>query len=309
MCRYHSISEHLLGIGTLTRMPSYVAVVWRCFRWRRTSWRRAKNCHMRLQNLTLKLQKLIFGGHKLLQMTQNIYRYIIKGLLHWYRWILSLVGISTDARKLPSFDIPTRDNIHRYQCNNPISYHVNVAEKLQQPLNQERDDIHENLFYATTMSALYFVNYGCILERLYSLINWVNYGCILERLYSLINWVNYGCILERLYSLINWVNYGCILERLYSLINWVNYGCILERLYSLINWVNYGCILERLYSLINWVNYGCILERLYSLINWVNYGCILERLYSLINWVNQEYFPTEPRQANLCLRAFRHDKF
>ena len=34
--------------------------------------------------------------------------------------ILSLVGISTDARKLASFDIPTRDNIHRYQCNNPI---------------------------------------------------------------------------------------------------------------------------------------------------------------------------------------------
>ena len=25
-----------------------------------------------------------------------------------------------DARKLVSFDIPTRDNIHRYQCNNPI---------------------------------------------------------------------------------------------------------------------------------------------------------------------------------------------
>ena len=53
-------------------------------------------------------------------MTQNIYSYIIKGLLHWYRWILSLVGISTEARKLASFDIPTPGNIHRYQCNNPI---------------------------------------------------------------------------------------------------------------------------------------------------------------------------------------------
>ena len=36
---------------------------------------------------------------------------------------LPLVGISSDARKLVSFDIPTRDNIHRYQCNNPIFYH------------------------------------------------------------------------------------------------------------------------------------------------------------------------------------------
>ena len=28
--------------------------------------------------------------------------------------------ISTDARKLASFDITTRDNIRRYQCDNPI---------------------------------------------------------------------------------------------------------------------------------------------------------------------------------------------
>ena len=34
--------------------------------------------------------------------------------------MLSLVGISTDACKLASFDIPTRDNIQGYQCNNPI---------------------------------------------------------------------------------------------------------------------------------------------------------------------------------------------
>ena len=26
MCRYHSISKHLLDIGTLTEMPSHVAV-------------------------------------------------------------------------------------------------------------------------------------------------------------------------------------------------------------------------------------------------------------------------------------------
>ena len=51
---------------------------------------------------------------------KNIYSHIIKGLLHWYQWILSLVVISTDAHKLASFDIPTWDNIHRYQCNNPI---------------------------------------------------------------------------------------------------------------------------------------------------------------------------------------------
>ena len=30
-----------------------------------------------------------------------------------------------DARKRASFDIPTRDNIHKYQCNNPI---VSVPE-------------------------------------------------------------------------------------------------------------------------------------------------------------------------------------
>ena len=30
--------------------------------------------------------------------------------------------ISTDAVKLASFDIPTRDNIHRYQCNDPIIF-------------------------------------------------------------------------------------------------------------------------------------------------------------------------------------------
>ena len=67
--------------------------------------------------------KYVFKGYKLSEIARNIYSYIIKGLSHWNRWILSLVGISTDARKLASFDIPTRDNIHRYQCNNPIVSH------------------------------------------------------------------------------------------------------------------------------------------------------------------------------------------
>ena len=33
---------------------------------------------------------------------------------------ISLVGTSTDTRKLVSFYFPTRDNIHQFQCNNPI---------------------------------------------------------------------------------------------------------------------------------------------------------------------------------------------
>ena len=38
--------------------------------------------------------------NKTSNMRSNIYSYIIKGLSHWYRRILSLVGISTDALKL-----------------------------------------------------------------------------------------------------------------------------------------------------------------------------------------------------------------
>ena len=73
--------------------------------------------------------KTHFQGYKLLQMAQNIYSFILlKRLLHCYRLILSLVGISTVARKLASFDIPTRDNIHRYQCNNPIL--LNISSKI-----------------------------------------------------------------------------------------------------------------------------------------------------------------------------------
>ena len=42
------------------------------------------------------------------------------GLLHWYWWILSRVGISKDASLRASVVIPSRDNIHQYQCNNPF---------------------------------------------------------------------------------------------------------------------------------------------------------------------------------------------
>ena len=87
--------------------------------------------------------KYVFKDYKLSEIARNIYSYIIKGLSHWNRWILSragiskdaslranrwilsLVGISTDARKLASFDIPIRDKIHRYQCNNP-NLHVGL---------------------------------------------------------------------------------------------------------------------------------------------------------------------------------------
>ena len=46
----------------------------------------------------------------------KIRNYII-GLLHWYWWILSQVGISSFRA---SVDIPSRDNIHQYQCDNPF---------------------------------------------------------------------------------------------------------------------------------------------------------------------------------------------
>ena len=63
-------------------------------------------------------------------MTQNIYGTIIKGLLHWYQCILSVVGISTDTRKLMSFDIQFGGNIHRYHCNNPICLYFNIVTQI-----------------------------------------------------------------------------------------------------------------------------------------------------------------------------------
>ena len=58
MCRYHSISEHLviLDIGMLTRRPSYVALLYDVALYDVERPRhRAKNSHTRLQNLTLTL--------------------------------------------------------------------------------------------------------------------------------------------------------------------------------------------------------------------------------------------------------------
>ena len=44
----------------------------------------------------------------------------IIGLLHWYQWLLSRVGISKVGSLQASVDIPTRDNIHRFQYDNPF---------------------------------------------------------------------------------------------------------------------------------------------------------------------------------------------
>ena len=74
-------------------------------------------------------------------MAYNIYSYIIKGLLHWYRWILSLFEISTDPRKLAPFDIRTLDNIHRYQCYNPIISHP-LWRHCKNPYVEITDDWH-----------------------------------------------------------------------------------------------------------------------------------------------------------------------
>ena len=44
------------------------------------------------------------------------------GLLHWCWWITTRVGTSRDTSLRLSVDIPTRDNIHQYQCNNTFYY-------------------------------------------------------------------------------------------------------------------------------------------------------------------------------------------
>ena len=94
VCRYHSISEHLLGIDTFTRMPSHVAVAGCCFRWswtsmtsrKKLSYACAESNSYTIKNHFFRLQTT---SH-VLQMAQNIHSYIIKELLHWYRWIVSL---------------------------------------------------------------------------------------------------------------------------------------------------------------------------------------------------------------------------
>ena len=57
---------------------------------------------------------------------QITFGYSFIGLLHCYRWILSLVVISKDASVRASADIPTRDSIHRYQCDNPFIYIIAI---------------------------------------------------------------------------------------------------------------------------------------------------------------------------------------
>ena len=57
-------------------------------------------------------------------MAQNIYSYIKN------KRIIALITMNIVPRwdiygsKFASFDVPTRDNIHRYQCNNPILSHL-----------------------------------------------------------------------------------------------------------------------------------------------------------------------------------------
>ena len=67
------------------------------------------------------LSKTVFYGPKDVQAIEVwlyfiFYTLNIIGLLHWYWWILSWIGIS----KLGSFDFLTRDKIHQYQYNNPF---------------------------------------------------------------------------------------------------------------------------------------------------------------------------------------------
>ena len=63
-------------------------------------------------------------------MTQNVYSYILKGFSTVIdpRWYIK-------GRELASLDILTRDIIHQYQCNNPIS--LNKLELRQLILNSE----------------------------------------------------------------------------------------------------------------------------------------------------------------------------
>ena len=88
------------------------------------------------RKIVIRLCRIWFQQYKILflkvtnyrKIARNIYSHTITGLSHWNPWILSLVVISTDARKLASFDIPTRDNIHRYNCNNPIFIFLRFVE-------------------------------------------------------------------------------------------------------------------------------------------------------------------------------------
>ena len=50
--------------------------------------------------------------------------HIIKPHFFHCKWHRIVLAVSTDARKLAAFDIPTRDNIHRYPCNSPIIQNI-----------------------------------------------------------------------------------------------------------------------------------------------------------------------------------------
>ena len=57
------------------------------------------------------------------KLTEKCFSYIIKELLYWYWWILALVGFKMHSQAR-AFLQPTRANIHQYQFNNPIIYHL-----------------------------------------------------------------------------------------------------------------------------------------------------------------------------------------
>ena len=68
---------------------------------------------------------MYFNADFAMQTSSEYIKYDIMGILHWYRWILSRVGISKDASLRASVDILTRDN---------IIYHIaiNILCHLQQ---------------------------------------------------------------------------------------------------------------------------------------------------------------------------------
>ena len=71
------MSEYLFDIGMLTRMPSHVAVAWRCFRWRRTAMTSREQLSYACAESNSYAIKTHFLDNKLLQMAQNPYSYTI----------------------------------------------------------------------------------------------------------------------------------------------------------------------------------------------------------------------------------------
>ena len=100
--RESSVQSHDIGTLTryciLTRMPSHISVTLRCFWWRRNAVTSCQTLSRALVEFTFFVIKTAFKRLETPGNEINIYSYIIKGLLHWYWGILSLVGISKDAR-------------------------------------------------------------------------------------------------------------------------------------------------------------------------------------------------------------------